>query len=309
VDVTRAARLGMTLQQTLTEARRRLVAAGIAPDEAVIDVDVLARTILGWDRARLIVERASVLPQGLEPRFSEWVARRARHEPTAYIVGVKEFWGLDFRVTPAVLIPRPETELIVEEVLALFAPDRRDGQGAAAPRPLRIADIGTGSGCIAVAIARELPQSRLVATDVSAQALAVAMENAVRHGVDDRIEFVETAYLNGVGGGFDATTANPPYMSETDRPARAATLSYEPELALFGGAGGLRVIEGVIEAAAQRLDTGGWLVMELGIGQADDVRTLVSRHPVLRLDRIRHDLQGIPRTAVIRRLDGANGHS
>src|SRR6185503_15121752 len=129
------------------------------------------RTILGWDRARLLTEQQSPAPSDLEPRFSEWISRRVRREPSAYIVGVREFWGLDFIVTPAVLIPRPETEFLVEEALALVRP-------LEAPR---IADIGTGSGCIAIAVAHELPQCRVVATDVSADALAVALRNAERH--------------------------------------------------------------------------------------------------------------------------------
>ena len=112
----------MTLQEKLAEARARLVAAGIAHHEASIDVDLYARTILGWDRARLLAERSTAMPSRLEPTLSEWVARRERREPTAYIVGGREFWGLDFRVTPAVLIPRPETEFIVEEAVRILSP-------------------------------------------------------------------------------------------------------------------------------------------------------------------------------------------
>src|SRR5687768_5167552 len=128
----------MRLHERLSSARARLVAAGISPDEAAVDVDLYARTILGWDRARLITH-AQADASALEPRFSEWLARRERREPTAYIVGTREFWALDFEVTPAVLIPRPETEFVVEEALACL-------DGLAAPR---VADIGTGSGCIA----------------------------------------------------------------------------------------------------------------------------------------------------------------
>jgi release factor glutamine methyltransferase len=141
----------VTLQQALAAARDRLVAAGIAPDEAAIDVDLYARTILGWDRARLLTEQRADVPPPLEPRFSEWVDRRTRHEPSAYIIGTREFWGLDFRVSPAVLIPRPETEFIVEESLALL-------RSLAGPR---VADIGTGSGNIAVSLAHERGDARV----------------------------------------------------------------------------------------------------------------------------------------------------
>jgi release factor glutamine methyltransferase len=194
-------------------------------------------------------------------------------------------------VSPAVLIPRPETEFIVEEGTAL-------ARGRAAPR---IADVGTGSGCVAVAVARELPGCSIVATDLSAAALAVARANAARHGVADRIQFVETSYLDGVNGVFDIILANPPYVKDTDRLALSRDVRHEPEIALFGGAEGLRDIGGVLDAAAARLKPGGWLVMEFGYGQEEDVAALAGARPVLRLDRIRDDLQGIPRTAIMQR--------
>ncbi len=198
----------MTLHEKLVEARARLVAAGIADAEASIDVDVYARTILGWDRARLLAERSGPTPAALEPTFSEWIARRERREPTAYIVGVREFWDLDFLVTPAVLIPRPETEFIVEEAVKLLSAALNAGNYVS--RRIQIADIGTGSGCVAVSLAHEYPDSVVVASDVSAAALAVARANAVRHGVADRIQFVTASYLDGVPGPFEIITANPP---------------------------------------------------------------------------------------------------
>ena len=279
----------MTLQQALAAARDRLVAAGIAPDEAALDADLYARTILGWDRARLLAEQRSVAPSGLEPTFSEWVERRTRHEPSAYIVGIREFWGLDFRVSPAVLIPRPETEFIVEESLALLS-------GIAGPR---LADIGTGSGNIAIALAHAREDARVVATDVSADALAIALENAERHGVAHRVELITTSYLGGVEGDFDLIAANPPYVREIDRAALGRPVRHEPEVALFGGASGLRNIEGVLDTAIAKLRPRGWLVMEMGFGQEDEVRDLVSARLSLRLDRFRADLQGLARTALI----------
>ncbi len=287
----------MTLHQTLTEARERLRAAGISPAEAAVDVDVFARTILGWDRARLLLERAAPGPRALEPRFSEWIARRATHEPTAYIIGTREFWGLDFLVTPSVLIPRPETEFIVEEALRL-ARSRDLWAGQSSDR-LHVADIGTGSGCIAVSLAVELPHGTTVATDVSAAALAVARQNAMRHGVAARIQFANTSYLDGVEGEFDLITANPPYVKTTDKPALARDVRHEPEVALYGGETGLRHIAGALDTAAARLRPGGWFVMEFGFGQEDDVRALTTARPSLRLAHVREDLQGIPRTAII----------
>ena len=285
----------MTLHEKLAEARGRLMAAGIAETEASIDVDLYARTILGWDRARLLAERSRSTPAALEPTFSEWIARRERREPTAYIVGVREFWGLDFLVTPAVLIPRPETEFIVEEAVKLFSSAGR------ASKRIRIADIGTGSGCVAVALAHECPDCAVVASDVSAVALEVARANAARHEVAHRIEFVTTSYLDGVPGPFDVITANPPYVKDGDKPALSADVRHEPDVALFGGTEGLRDIAGVLEAAATKLAPHGWLLMEFGLGQEDDVRALVSAQPRLKLLGVRSDLQGIPRTAMIQR--------
>jgi len=281
----------LTIYEALAQARARLAEAGLSEADASVDVDLYARTILGWDKVRLLIEQQSPVPDPLEPTLSQWIERRILREPTAYIVGHREFWGLDFTVTPAVLIPRPETESIVDEGIAL---------GRAMPSP-RMADIGTGSGCIAVALALELPRARFVATDVSAEALAVARTNAERHRVADRIEFVATSYLDGVEGGFDVITANPPYVRDGDKPGLSRDVRHEPDVALFGGTEGLRDIAGVLAAASAALVPSGWLVMEFGYGQEPGVETLVSTQPALRLHRVQPDLQGIPRTAIIQR--------
>lgn len=290
----------MTLQQRLAAARDHLVAAGITAADASIDVDLYARTILGWDRARLIAAQRDAAPETLEPRFSEWMTRRARHEPTAYIVGSREFWGLDLLVTPAVLIPRPETEFIVEEALAIARAGGLKASGER-PRALRLADVGTGSGCLAVALTHELQDIRMVATDISGEALAVARQNAERHSVADRIEFQCTSYLDGVDGPFDMIVSNPPYVRQGDKPALARDVRHEPDVALFGGGDGLAHLAGVLDAVIPRLSTGGWFLMEFGYGQEDDVRALVGSHREFRLERIRDDLQGIARTAIMQR--------
>ena len=282
---------GGLLGEMLAAARERLVEAGIRHDDAAVDVDVYARTILGWDRATLLANLRQPAPPELEPRFSEWLERRERREPTAYIVGTREFWGREFLVTPAVLVPRPETEFIVEEGLALLI-------GVTAPH---IADIGTGSGILGVTLAAELPSSRVVATDVSAEALAVAHQNAERLGVAERVAFVNTSYLSDVDGRFDLVVTNPPYVRDGDKRALSPDVRHEPEVALFGGPDGLRDVSGVLDAAVEKLTSGGWFVMEFGYGQEDDVSLLVTARAVLRLDHIRNDLQGIPRTAVVQR--------
>ena len=287
----------MTLHEVLADARARLVAAGIPEDEASVDVDLFARTILGWDRARLLVDRRGPAPAALREPFSEWVARRVHHEPAAYIVGTREFWGLEFEVSPAVLIPRPETELVVEEALALLA---RESDIGNRHRPL-VADIGTGSGCIAVSIAHSVESCRLLASDISDSALDVARRNAARHNVAHRIAFLRTSYLDGTVGPFDLVTANPPYVRERDRAGLGRAVLHEPPEAIFGGEEGVRDIGGVLDAAVRTVRSHGCLVMEFGLGQESAVRSLVSARPGLVLERVRSDLQEIPRTAIIRR--------
>ena len=282
----------MRLLDKLTAARATLIAAGVPPGDAANDVDLFARRILGWDRVRLITDQTEDAPPALEPRFSEWIDRRAHREPTTYIVGLREFWGLDFEVTPDVLIPRPETEFIVEEALPLLA-------AMAEPR---IADIGTGCGCLAVTLAHESPRAQVVASDLSAPALEVARQNAVRHGVADRVTLVHTSYLDGIAGPFDLVVSNPPYVRDLDKPALSREVRHEPDVALFGGGDGLRDVAGVLDTAIRTLRPGGWFLMEFGYGQDDSVRAFVADRTALRLERIRDDLQGIPRTAIIQRL-------
>jgi release factor glutamine methyltransferase len=277
-----------TLRSALATARQRLIDAGIRAEEAAVDVDLFARVILDWDRARLLTELLSPAPEALEPRLSDWLARRAAREPSAYIVGFREFWSRDFIVSPAVLIPRPETEFIVEEALRLLSESQ----------PVRIADLGTGSGCIAVSIACDRPHCQVVATDVSAEALEVAQRNAARHGVAGRVAFACTPYLDGIEGPFDVIVANPPYVRDGDKPGLSRDVRYEPDVALFGGATGLRDIERTMDAVTARLRPHGWFVMEFGFGQEDDVRRLLAARPAFRLDHVRADLQGLARVVV-----------
>jgi release factor glutamine methyltransferase len=281
----------LTLQEALAAARARLVAAGISADEATVDADFFACRVLGWDRARLLTELRGAVPAALEPAFGAWVDRRAAHEPSAYIVGIREFWGLELAVTPDVLIPRPCTELIVEEAIALL-------EGHA---DWRVAEIGTGSGCISVSVAHSVPDVRIVATDISAAALAVARGNAAEFGVGDRVRFVETSYLDGLAGPFDLILANPPYVKTGDERGLSRAVRHEPNVALFGGETGLRDLDGVLNAAAATLAPGGWLVMEFGYGQEADVRSLVETRPGFEVVRVRDDIEGIARTAVINR--------
>ncbi len=269
-----------------------LVDAGVDPGEAAIDAEVLARHVLGWDRAGLLIHFREPAPPGLDPFFPQLVARRIAREPVAYIVGQREFWGRAFEVTPAVLVPRPETEIIVEEVLD----EARSGAGVGS-----IVDVGTGSGCLAVTLALECPDSRVWATDVSLDALAVAKRNARRHGVEERVAFVRCDVLEGIDARADVIVSNPPYIPSGDASRlQPEVVQYEPPAALFAGADGLAVIRRLLAAAAGRLAPDGRLVVEFGFEQEADVREL-ARAAGWRVARIRPDLQGIPRTAVLRR--------
>jgi release factor glutamine methyltransferase len=277
----------------VSAARRKLVAAGIDERDAAIDVEVLARHVLGWDRARYLTRARDPVPPAFDERLDPLVERRCRREPVAQITGSREFWGLDIAVTPDVLIPRPESELLVETALALLV-DRA--------APWVIADVGTGSGCLAVALALELPGARLTATDISPPALAVARQNATRHGVADRIDFQETAFLYGVPGPYDLVVSNPPYVPEPEMTGLAPDVArFEPTSALCGGPDGLDPARELLPVMTARLRTGGWLVMEIGAGQDGAVAELVVCQPDLCLVEIRRDLQGIPRAAVIQR--------
>jgi release factor glutamine methyltransferase len=284
----------MTLHELVVDARGRLGRAGIRDSEAGFDAEVLARMLLGWDRARFFAGRHDDVPAGFREAYDRLIARRERREPTSYIMGSKEFWGLEFEVSPDVLIPRPETEMLVEEALACV----RTLQSHVA-RPV-IVDAGTGSGCLAVVLARELPHAELIATDISRAALHVARRNAMRHGVGDRIHFVQTNFLDGIGSRVDVIVSNPPYVPRSlARGLSPEVLDFEPHVALFGGIDGLDMQRVLLEQASHRLASSGYLLMEFGDGQEDDVRTTVGKWPSLRILRIRDDFQGIPRTAVI----------
>jgi release factor glutamine methyltransferase len=291
----------MKIRDAVASARGRLVGAGIEPGEAAFDAELLAREVLGWDLARYIAHSDEQVPDSYVTAFDAFVGRRERREPMSLILGRREFWGLEFEVTGDVLTPRPETELIVEEALAEMT-----AEAGVVPRPL-VADVGTGSGCLAVALAREIGGARVVATDVSAGALEVARRNARRHGVADRLGFVRTSLLDGVSGPFDLIVSNPPYVP-TDA---LVTLppevrEHEPRLALDGGSDGLDTIRGLIAQAATRLVPGGHLIVEFGVGQEDGVMQAAARWPPLQLQRIRRDLQGIPRAVVLTRRPDAS---
>lgn len=269
----------------------RLEAAGILPDEARLDAELLVRDLQGWDRGVWITHAHLEAESDLADRLEPLVARRMAREPMAYIRGRCEFWGREFAITRAVLIPRPETELIVETALRLV-----DSASAT------VADVGTGSGCIGITLALERPGWRLCATDISEAALQVATGNAARHAVSERLSF-ERAALSGSGAPnrFDAMVSNPPYVPSGDRDGLQPEVRYEPDEALFGGADGLDVVRALVDDAISRLVSRGWLIFEFGFGQDTAVRTLLESTGRWSDIEIQPDLQGIPRTAGARR--------
>ena len=241
-----------------------------------------------------MTEAGGVPPSGFSDRYAALASRRAAREPLAYIIGQREFWNLTFEVSPAVLIPRPETELIVEAALERFGD--RDAR-------LSIADVCTGSGCLAVALAHERPQAGIVATDLSAEALDVARRNADRHGVDQRIRFVHTDLFQNIGERFDLIVSNPPYVLGRDRAGLPPEVrDHEPAIALFAGDDGLMVIRRLIDQAAAHLKENGVVMFEFGYGQDVEIEQLVARAPGLTMVGLKRDLQGIARTAIATRV-------
>ncbi|HTY85040.1 MAG TPA: peptide chain release factor N(5)-glutamine methyltransferase [Silvibacterium sp.] len=253
-------------------------------DTARRDAELLLMHAIGCDRAYLLAHSETALTQEEAAAYEEWLARRARNEPIQYIVGEQEFFGLKFRVTPDVLIPRPETEYLVEAALARADRDAH----------LRIADIGTGSGSIAIALAHALPNAEVDALDISPAALNVARENAETYGVASRIHFVESDLLAKVGGKcFDLIVSNPPYVAEGES-LEPQVRDFEPASALFAGADGLDAYRRLIPQAGVALKVGGWLLMEIGHGQRPAVIPMLTGFKnVTFVD----DLQGIPRIA------------
>jgi release factor glutamine methyltransferase len=284
------------LKQTLTAAITRLTAEHVPSPR--MNAELLLMFTLNCDRAYLYAHPERDLSFDEQARYDAVLAERARGVPAQYITGHQEFWGMDLIVTPAVLIPRPETEHVIEAVL--------DRVGRA-PRPAswpRIADIGTGSGCIALALAKELPQAEIYATDISAAALEVARTNAARHQLESRIHFREADLLKGLEPGFednsfDFIVSNPPYVGESEvDEVQLEVRKFEPRGAVFAGHTGLEVIARLIPQAHTTLRPGGWLVMEISGTIAEEVRTLLRDWDEV---LITPDLQSIPRVAQARK--------
>jgi len=280
--------VSVTLREILTSAVSRLTAANTPSPR--MNAELLLMFTLECDRAYLHAHPERDLNAAEQGRYEEALAERARGVPAQYITGHQEFWGMDLIVTPAVLIPRPETEHLVETVLRLASA----GEGGRPTSTLRMVDVGTGSGCIALALAKELPRAEIHATDISSAALEIARANAARHQLESRVQFHETDLLQGFEpNAFDFVVSNPPYVGESEEDqVQIEVRKFEPRQAVFAGATGLEVSALLIPQARSVLKPGGWLVMEISGTIAEGVRGLLAGWNDV---QITNDLQGIPR--------------
>ena len=284
----------MTIAEATQKAAARLAAHKV-PD-AHRDAELLLCHALGRDRAWLLGHMQEQLDEQGRVAYEHFIGRRAVREPLQYITGLQEFWGLPFIVTPDVLIPRPETEFVVEAAVQAVS-----GNGT----PV-IVDLCTGSGCIAVSLAREHPGARIFATDRSGAALDIARRNARQNGVADRIQFLEGDLLMplramGLIGHIDVITANPPYIRNDEVPMlQPEVRDFEPELALVAGPDGTEIAERIIIAAATYLRSGGSLIMEMGIGQTVALRKFLTYTGRFIAIDVLKDLAGIERVIVAR---------
>jgi release factor glutamine methyltransferase len=253
-----------------------------------LDTEVLLAQALGCKRIELYTRHDQVAPEEARQKFRELIRRRVEGCPVAYLVGRKEFFSLALEVGPAVLIPRPDTECVVDECLRL-------AKGMTA---VSVLDVGTGSGCLAVAVAHQHKGAKVTATDVSADALAVATRNAARHGVADRVRFLQGDVYAPLGADerFDFILSNPPYIRRGDIPGLPVGVrQYEPHLALDGGPDGFAVFDRLVAGAAAHLNPGGWLVVEIGTAQEGPGRQRMEQTAGLEPAKTVHDGSGHPR--------------
>jgi release factor glutamine methyltransferase len=281
------------------ESARRALAAQLRSaqlEEAELDARILLGAALGLDLTGLVAQAARLLAEAETSRLAQYAGRRIAGEPVARILGSREFWGLPFRLSEATLVPRPDTETVVELALEIF----RERQ---ASHQLRIADIGTGSGAILLALLHDIPGAFGVGTDLSLTALKTARDNAAALGLADRASFVACSYAAALRGPFDLVVSNPPYIPSAEIPKLSIEVrEHDPHLALDGGNDGYDAYRALIPQAAERLAPGGALIVEAGQGQARNIETLMAA-AALMVDRPpKADLAGIPRAVSARKM-------
>ena len=284
----------MNLRQALTIARDQLNAAGIF--NADLEAEALFRHVLSLDRAGFFERLQDPLAEADEAQYEAVIQRRLSSEPTAYIVGHREFYGLDFELTTATLIPRPETEHVVEAALDIA----RDRLQSLATGVSRIVELGTGCGAVAITLIRELPSAELCATDISGEALEVARRNAGRYGVLDRIDFRHGDLLEPLDRPVDLIVANLPYVTYDDWVGLPPELrDHEPRIAFEGGADGMDLIRRLLLQAPAYLRPGGAICLEFGTDQAEPLKDAALESFADASFEVRNDLAGLPRVLVI----------
>lgn len=282
--------LRQTRAQALRALRKALGEAGF--ETAALDARLLLQAATGAAATDLILHPDAPLTPDQAQSLAEFTRRRLAHEPVARIVGEREFWGLPFALSPATLVPRPDTETVVETALGLL-PDRQ--------APLRIADFGTGSGCLLVALLHELPRAVGLGIDISLDALRTARRNAEANGVGERSFFALSHWADAVSGPFDLIVSNPPYIASSVIPTLDAEVrEHDPLAALDGGPDGLAPYRILLGEAGRLLKPGGLLAVEIGYDQAEDLRRLAQAH-ALEILKVAHDLSGNPRCVAMKR--------
>jgi len=256
-----------------------------------LDAEVLLADARQCKRIDLYTAYDEVADESIRNTFRSLVKRRSEGVPVAYLVGRREFYSLEFQVSSAVLIPRPETEFLVIAALDLMREAMLDSD------PPRVADVGTGSGCVSVSIARHHPSCRLTATDISPAALAIAKQNASVHKVDRRIEFVESDLFTNVTGEFDLVVSNPPYIRDDEIESLVVDVrDHEPHDALAGGPSGIEITQQLIDQAAKHLRPGGWLIFEIAPDSQKELLEFIDQNPDYDAGTVTVDLAGLPRT-------------
>ncbi|HKT88770.1 MAG TPA: peptide chain release factor N(5)-glutamine methyltransferase [Candidatus Sulfotelmatobacter sp.] len=282
----------MHLKQALAAAIEKLTADHVPSPR--MNAELLLMFVLSCDRAYLFAHPERELTADEQSHYDAALAERARGVPAQYITGHQEFWGMDLIVSAAVLIPRPETEHVVETALELLSRPEVES---------RIADVGTGSGCIALALAKELPQAEIHATDISPAALEIARANAARHQLDRRIQFHQTDLLENLDGPFHLIVSNPPYVGESEEEqVQLEVRKFEPHQAVFAGTTGIEVISRLIPQAHAVLRPGGWLIFEISGTIADRVLPMLEGWDEITVIK---DLQSIPRVIRARKPNQA----
>jgi release factor glutamine methyltransferase len=279
-----------TVLRLLTWCREYFTGKGI--DTPRLDAEVLLASVLGVDRVGLYLRFDQPASADELQRFRELVRRRANREPVAHLVGTKEFYGVSFLADARALVPRPETETLVEYILAALPADA-----------LTFADVGVGGGCVALTLLKQRPAWRAVAVDVSPDALALAQANAERLGVTERVRFVHGSLLDGVTEDLAAVVSNPPYVPSAECDTAAPEVAHDPRVAIDGGPDGLEVIRPLVDQAATKLPAGGLLALEIGAGQDQAVLALLERDGRYERGEVRRDLAGIARVIGARKKE------